>query len=115
VQLGAVEALERGDEAAAEVRATYRARRDALVAGLARAGWPVEPPAATMFVWAPIPPRFAGGGSVAFAMRLLERARVAVAPGVGFGPGGEGFVRFALVEEVERIQAACDAIARALY
>jgi alanine-synthesizing transaminase len=114
VQLGAVEALERGDDAAAEVRATYRARRDALVAGLLRAGWPVEPAAATMFVWAPIPPRFAAGGSVAFAMRLLAQARVAVAPGIGFGPGGEGFVRFALVEEVDRIHAACAAVARAL-
>jgi alanine-synthesizing transaminase len=66
-----------------------------------------------MFVWAPIPPRFAAEGSVKFAVKLLERARVAVAPGVAFGAGGEGFLRFALVEEVERIGAACRALARA--
>jgi alanine-synthesizing transaminase len=114
VQLGAVTALTDGEGAVAEVRETYRARRDALCAGLAAAGWPVAPPAATMFVWAPLPERFRDEGSVKFALRLLERARVAVAPGVGFGAGGEGHVRFALVEEVDRIGAACAAIARAL-
>lgn len=113
-QLGAVTALAEGDQAVREVRELYRARRDALCAGLAAAGWPVPSPAATMFVWAPIPPRFAAEGSVNFAVRLLERARVAVAPGVAFGAGGEGFVRFALVEEVDRVQAACRSIARAL-
>jgi alanine-synthesizing transaminase len=113
-QLGAVTALEHGDQLVAQVRATYRARRDALVAGLGRAGWTVPSPAATMFVWAPIPEQFRADGSVAFALMLLERARVAVAPGIGFGPGGEGYVRFALVEEVARIGDACRAIGEAL-
>jgi alanine-synthesizing transaminase len=112
VQLAAVTALEAGDEAVRAVRETYRARRDALIGGLAQAGWPVEPPAATMFVWAPVPEKFRTAGAVKFAMELLDHARVAVAPGNGFGPGGEGFVRFALVEEVVRIEAACRAIGR---
>ncbi len=113
-QLGAVTALEDGDEAVREIRELYRARRDALVAGLARAGWNVEAPRATMFAWAQVPERFRAAGSVAFAVHLLEKARVAVAPGVAFGAGGEGYVRFALVEEVDRIERACAAIARAL-
>jgi alanine-synthesizing transaminase len=112
VQLAAATALgPECDAAVAEVRETYRARRDALVEGLAQAGWRVEPAAATMFVWAPVP---GGGSSVDLALRLLEKARVAVAPGVGFGPGGEGWVRFALVEEVERTREACRRIAAAL-
>jgi alanine-synthesizing transaminase len=113
-QLGAVAALDRGDDAVAGVRALYRERRDALHRGLAAAGWESTPAAATMFQWARVPKRFAAGGSVAFAMTLLEQAGVAVAPGVAFGPGGEGFVRLALVEEVARIDAACRAIARLL-
>ena len=83
----------------AEIRETYRARRDALTSGLAEVGWKVPLAAATMFVWAQVPLAMS---SVDFSLRLLERAKVAVAPGVGFGPGGEGFVRFALVEEVDR-------------
>ncbi len=113
VQLAAAHALTHGDAAAAEVRDLYRARRDALHEGLAAAGWETPPSKATMFVWAPIPPRFADRGSVAFAMMLLEKARVAVAPGIAFGAGGDGFVRFALVEEIDRVKAACAAIARA--
>src|SRR5262249_40158556 len=101
-QLGAVSALESADRAVAEVRALYRARGDALVAGLETAGWSVPAAAATMFVWAAIPSRWATLGSMNFALMLLEKAHVAVAPGAGFGAGGEGFVRFALVEEVER-------------
>ena len=107
-------ALENGDQAVREIVSTYRARRDALVRGLGTAGWTVPSPAATMFVWAEIPARFRAGGSVQFAMELLEKAGVAVAPGVAFGPGGEGFVRFALVEEVDRIDAACRALGLAL-
>ncbi len=114
VQLAAVSALENGDQAVREIVSTYRARRDALVRGLGTAGWTVPSPAATMFVWAEIPARFRAGGSVQFAMELLEKAGVAVAPGVAFGPGGEGFVRFALVEEVDRIDAACRALGLAL-
>jgi alanine-synthesizing transaminase len=114
VQLAAATALADCDAAVAEIRALYRARRDALTDGLAAAGWPIARAEATMFVWAPLPERFRAEGSVQFSMRLLESARVAVAPGVGFGPGGEGYVRFALVEEVERTRAACARIAAAL-
>jgi alanine-synthesizing transaminase len=114
IQRAAIAALDGGDEFAASTRQLYRARAEALCAGLAAAGWPVEPPRGTMFVWAPLPPRFRAAGSVAFAVKLLEEARVAVAPGVGFGPGGEGYLRFALVEEVPRIELACRAIARVL-
>ena len=81
-----------------------------MVDGLRAAGWPVEAPRATMFVWAPIPPSHARLGAVAFATELLEQAQVAVAPGVGFGPGGEGFVRFSLIESDERVRRACQAI-----
>jgi alanine-synthesizing transaminase len=114
VQQAAAEVLDQGDPVAEAVRETYRARAQALVAGLGRAGWPVEAPRATMFVWAPVPARFAHLGSVGFAVKLIDEARVAVAPGVGFGPGGEGFVRFSLVEDVERIERATAAIGRAL-
>src|SRR6185369_15137695 len=107
-------ALERGDAVVRQVRELYRERRDALIAGLGAVGWAVEAPMATMFVWAPIPERFRAEGSVAFAMRLLEEARVAVAPGIAFGAGGDGFVRFALVEEVARIQVATSALAAVL-
>jgi alanine-synthesizing transaminase len=113
VQLAAATALgAECDAAVAEVRSTYRARRDALVDGLAAAGWRIPTAEATMFVWAPLPAGHTS--SVEFSLRLLEQARVAVAPGVGFGPGGEGFVRFALVEEVERTREACRKIAAAL-
>ena len=81
-----------------------------LCEGLAAAGWPVPRPGASMFVWAPLPARAAAQGAVKFASELLAEARVAVSPGVGFGPGGEGFVRFALVENDERTRAACAAI-----
>jgi alanine-synthesizing transaminase len=88
-------------------RELYRGRAELLVRGLRDAGWPVEAPAATMFIWAPIPAAHAGKGSVDFAAELLEQAGVAVAPGVGFGPGGEGFVRFSLIEPDDRARRAC--------
>ena len=93
-------------------RALYKHRTALLCDGLAEAGWPVPRPSASMFVWAPLPARAQklGQGAVAFATDLLEKARVAVAPGVGFGPGGEGYVRFALVETDERARQACAAI-----
>jgi alanine-synthesizing transaminase len=114
VQRGAIAALDGGDAFARGIRDLYHTRAGALVAGLARAGWPVAAPEATMFVWAPLPEKLRAMGSVAFAVKLLDEARVAVAPGVAFGPGGEGWVRFGLVEEVARIEAACRAIARVL-
>jgi alanine-synthesizing transaminase len=113
VQLAAATALSPACDAdVAANRALYKHRTALLCDGLEAAGWPVPRPSASMFVWAPLPARAqrAGQGAVAFAAELLEKARVAVSPGVGFGPGGEGFVRFALVETDERARQACAAI-----
>jgi alanine-synthesizing transaminase len=92
----------------------YQSRRDALCAGLNRIGWPVEPPRGTMFVWAPIPEPYRELGSIEFAKLLVTEADVAVSPGVGFGPGGEGFVRFALIENEHRISQAVRSLRRTL-
>src|SRR5207237_5921208 len=97
-----------------EVNEIYLRRRDALISGLARAGWDVEPPCGTMFVWAPIPEEFAELGSLEFALKLAREADVAVSPGVGFGEGGDGHVRFALVENEQRILQATRSIRRLL-
>jgi len=106
IQVAATAALNGPQGCVDEMRARYRARRDVLVDGLAAAGWSVPRPAATMFAWAPVPPAFADLGSLAFSKRLLREARVAVAPGIGFGEHGEGFVRLALVENEHRIRQA---------
>ncbi len=106
IQIAATVGLRSSDESVAEICDIYRARRDTLVNGLQRIGWPVEKPKATMFVWAKIPERFAGECSETFAKRMLAEAEVAVSPGVGFGDHGEGYVRFALVENEERIRQA---------
>ena len=90
----------------AEIRQRYRGRRDVLVKGLGDAGWEVPVPPATMFVWAPVPEAYRPLGSLGFAKLLLREARVAVSPGVGFGEHGDGFVRFALVENRQRIRQA---------
>ena len=82
------------------------AGRDVLIRGLASAGWEVPSPEASMFAWAPIPPRFAGLGSVEFSKLLLARAKVAVSPGLGFGEHGEGYVRIGLVENTHRLRQA---------
>ena len=84
----------------------YQSRRDALCDGLQRIGWDVEKPKGTMFLWAPIPEPYADMSSSEFAAMCVQDAKVAVSPGSGFGPGGEGFVRFALVENDKRIQQA---------
>jgi alanine-synthesizing transaminase len=109
-QLAAATALGSCDADVAANRERYRHRAGVLVRGLGAAGWPVVTPEASMFVWAPLPSSHRQMGSVAFAAALLEKARVAVSPGPGFGPGGEGFVRFALIEPDERVAAACAAI-----
>ena len=106
LQIAATVALREAADRPAEVAAVYQGRRDALCDGLARVGWDVPKPAATMFVWAPIPAAHAAGGSQAFAVRLLKEAHVAVSPGSGFGADGEGYVRFALVENEQRIGQA---------
>jgi alanine-synthesizing transaminase len=114
IQIAAIVAMNEAPDYPLEVCEIYRARRDRLCRGLANAGWPVEPPKGTMFVWAPIPERFREEGSHAFALRLLREAGVAVSPGAGFGPAGEGFVRFALVENEQRIGQAVRGIRAAL-
>ncbi|MDF1750870.1 MAG: LL-diaminopimelate aminotransferase [Alphaproteobacteria bacterium] len=104
IQVAATAALNGPQDCVAEVRALYKERRDVLVEGLARAGWIVPSPEATMFVWAPLPPKFSNMGSLEFSKLLLEKAEVAVAPGVGFGEYGEGYLRFGLVENTQRIR-----------
>lgn len=106
VQVAATAALNGPDECIAGHRAIYRRRRDLLVESFARAGWTIPPPPATMFAWAPIPEPFRHLGSVDFAKLLLEKAHVAVAPGLGFGEYGDGHVRIALVENEHRIRQA---------
>jgi alanine-synthesizing transaminase len=114
IQLAAVTALRECDGAPADIRAVYQKRRDALVSGLREAGWPVTPPMASMFLWARIPQGYASAGSLEFAKMLMQKARVAVSPGIGFGPMGEGYVRFSLIESVERTLEAAERIARFL-
>ena len=106
IQVAATAALNGPQECIDEMRERYRLRRDALVDGLRQAGWEIPVPEATMFAWAPVPERFSNTGSLAFSKLLLEEANVAVAPGVGFGEYGEGFVRIALVENRQRLRQA---------
>jgi len=106
IQVAAVTALTGPQDCVEQIRGLYRERRDVLIRGLAQAGWEMPSPDGSMFAWAPIPPRYASLGSVAFSKLLLERARVAVAPGLGFGEHGEGFVRIALVENTHRLRQA---------
>ena len=114
IQLAAAKAIETGDIYVEEVCETYRQRRDILVDELTAGGWKVDRPEGTMFVWAEIPGPYADMGSLDFSIHLLERAGVAVSPGVGFGPSGEGFVRFALVDEGARLEMAGQRIAETL-
>jgi alanine-synthesizing transaminase len=106
IQAAAVAALNGPEDCIQEMRATYRKRRDALVDSFGRAGWPVPPPAASMFAWAPLPEPFREMGSLEFSKLLVEKAEIAVSPGVAFGEHGEGFVRIALVENEQRIRQA---------
>jgi len=110
IQIASVAALNGPQDCVAAMRALYRDRRDVLIKGLTAAGWTVPAPEASMFAWAPIPERFRGLGSLGFARLLLEKAQVAVSPGVGFGEHGDGHVRIALVENTHRIRQACRAI-----
>ncbi len=114
IQIASILALNEGDGYVAEVNEIYRTRRDTLVDGLNRAGWEIDKPRGTMFVWAPLPERHRHLGSLEFAKVLLREAKVAVSPGIGFGDTGEGFVRFALVENEERIRQAVRGIRRFL-
>lgn len=114
IQIAAAHALRSDQECVADTRETYRRRRDALTSALARNGWPVPRAPATMFVWAPLPGSFVSGGSMEFARTLLRDAGVVVSPGVGFGPEGEGHVRFALIEQEPRLEEAAERIGRVL-
>jgi alanine-synthesizing transaminase len=106
IQVAATAALNGPQDCVEATRTRYRERRDVLVEGLAAAGWPVPAPPATMFVWAPLPEAYRAIGSLAFSKLLLEQAKVAVSPGIGFGEYGEGHVRLALVENRQRIRQA---------
>jgi alanine-synthesizing transaminase len=114
VQVAAIAALNGSQQCVNDIVATYGRRRDTLISGLNRAGWPVEPPRATMFVWAPIPEPFRAMGSLDFAKFLLREARIAVSPGVGFGAAGDGHVRFALIENEHRTRQAIRGIRHVL-
>jgi alanine-synthesizing transaminase len=114
IQIASIVALREAPGYPDEICEIYRSRRDALCAGLARAGWPIEPPRGTMFVWAELPEHVRPAGSLDFALRLAREAGVAVSPGVGFGQAGEGHVRFALIENEQRINQATRAIGRLL-
>jgi alanine-synthesizing transaminase len=114
IQIASIIALNEHDAYIDEVVDEYKTRRDMLVGGLGRAGWDIETPQATMFVWARIPDRFRHMGSLAFALDLLDKAAVAVSPGIGFGPSGDQHVRFALVENEHRITQAVRSIRKYL-
>jgi len=106
IQIAATVTMNEAPEHPALVNEIYQTRRDALSEGLNRIGWEMEPPMGTMFAWVPIPDAYSHMGSIEFASFLVKKANVAVSPGVGFGAGGEGFVRFALVENEQRINQA---------
>ncbi len=114
IQIAATVTLNEDPEHPERVQRVYQSRRDTLCGGLQRIGWEVVPPEGTMFVWAPIPEPYREMGSVEFASFLVKEARVATSPGIGFGPGGDGHVRFALIENEQRIQQGVRNLRRAL-
>ncbi|MPT23616.1 MAG: aminotransferase class I/II-fold pyridoxal phosphate-dependent enzyme, partial [Starkeya sp.] len=114
IQVAATAALNGPQDCIAEMRSVYKKRRDALVDSFGKAGWDIPVPTASMFAWAPIPPKFRHLGSLEFSKLLIEKADVAVAPGVGFGEHGDEYVRIALVENEQRIRQAARNIRRFL-
>ena len=106
IQVAAIAALEGPQDCVAEVVEKYQSRRDVLVKGLHEAGWMVENPKASMYIWAHIPEPYRAAGSLEFAKRILEEAKVAVSPGIGFGDYGDEYVRFALIENEQRTRQA---------
>ena len=114
IQVAAIKALDEGDENVEQIRLLYQSRRDVLVNGLNSAGWKVESPKATMFLWAKIPSILRSLGSLEFSKKLLAEAKVAVSPGIGFGEYGEGYVRFSLIENEHRTRQAVRNIKRFL-
>jgi alanine-synthesizing transaminase len=113
IQIATIIALRHCEEAMREQAKIYEERRDCLCDGLNSAGWNIEKPKASMFVWAPIPEPYRQMGSIEFAIQCLQKAEVAVAPGGGFGEDGEGYVRIALVENEDRLKQAIRQIRRA--
>jgi alanine-synthesizing transaminase len=114
IQVAATAALNGPEDCIVEMRETYKRRRDVLVESFGRAGWEIPPPRASMFAWAPLPEPFRTLGSIDFSTLLVEKAEVAVSPGIGFGEHGEGFVRIALVENEQRIRQAARNLRRFL-
>jgi alanine-synthesizing transaminase len=112
IQIASIIALNEMQGEVDTIREVYRQRRDALVAGLRRIGWPVDTPRGTMFVWAKIPASYQAMGSLEFAKHVLKEAKVAVSPGIGFGEGGDQYVRFALVENEHRTRQALRGLRR---
>ena len=112
VQVAASAALNGPDDCIHEMRAVYRRRRDVMVESFAKAGWSIPAPRASMFAWSRVPERFAHLGSMEFSKLMIEKADVAVAPGIGFGEQGEGYVRLALVENEQRIRQAARGLKR---
>ena len=106
IQIAAIVAMNEAPEYPKQINSIYKSRRNTLCDGLNRIGWQVAPPKGTMFVWAPIPEPYREMGSLEFAKHLVKEADVATSPGVGFGPGGDGHVRFALIENEQRISQA---------
>jgi len=114
IQIASIIALRGPQDCVEDIRKTYESRRNVLIKGLHRAGWIVEPPKATMFVWAEIPEPFKKMGSLEFCKLLINEGGVAVSPGIGFGEGGDTYVRFALVENEHRIKQATKGIKKVL-
>jgi len=106
IQIASIIALNGPQECVKEICDIYKARRDALISGLNRVGWEIESPKATMFVWSKIPEKYINMGSVEFSKMLINKAQVAVSPGLGFGQYGDEYVRFALIENKMRINQA---------
>ncbi len=106
VQVAAIAALEGPQDCVEQIRREYQKRRDVLAKGLHEAGWMVEVPKASMYIWAEIPPAYKAMGSLEFAKKVLDQAKVAVSPGIGFGDYGDGHVRFALIENEHRTRQA---------
>ena len=106
IQVAATAALNGNLNCVDEIRSVYKSRRDTLIESMQRSGWEIPSPPATMFAWAPLPNIFKTVGSMVFSKILLQEASVAVAPGIGFGEYGEGYVRFSLIENQQRIKQA---------
>jgi alanine-synthesizing transaminase len=114
IQIASIIALRECEEETKKICAVYQRRRDVLVDGLCRAGWPVTSPQGTMFLWAALPEQFRAMGSLEFSKQLMEKALVAVSPGIGFGPLGEGHVRFSFIENEHRTRQAARNIGQML-